>query len=285
MSLTSELNNSESPISQYFSKSFDFNSFLTNTNLELHGFYTLEPSNKIHYPWSDVGHITEYLMLIHIGLSIEELFPMQFAKTEYSQYYQKTLLKYQDTKVFLISKEKFSELITDLYKLSKIEGHFRSGKAVTAQQLNNLNATKIMLQDITNLYFKSLAVNPTINDQKNFFCYNPTFDLSGAVGGADADLYLIKPNGNFLIDLKTTIKPIITKDMLHQLLGYVFLDESNSHQFKEIGIYLTRQNLISCWNLEELISNYSSFKSVEEAKQKFCETVKIDFFSKRFLKK
>ena len=285
MSLTSEISNPQSKISQYFSKYFNFSNFISDTNKEIQSFYTLAPSQKANYPWSDIGHMTEYMLLLYMGLEMQDLFPMRFAKTSYQKYYKDTLSKYSDINSCFKDRNKFHNLCNDLYRMSKIEGHFRSGKAISNNELNNLIVTDVMLQDMINIHFKSLAVNPVINNSDNVFNYNPTFDLSAAVGGADADLYLIKPNGNFLIDLKTTIRPSITTDMIHQLIGYVFLDESNKHNLTEIGVYLTRQNLISCWKIDYLINDYSKFKTTKDAKEEFRKTVLEALFETNFAPK
>ena len=62
--------------------------------------------------------------------------------------------------------------------------------------------------------------------------------------------------------------------MLYQLLGYVFLDEKNEHNLIDIGLYLPRQNLISEWNVEELITKYSTFKNKDDAKLNFINMVR-----------
>ena len=131
-----------------------------------------------------------------------------------------------------------------------------------------------MKADLKTIYDLSLTQNELFNNTKSNFVYNPIFDLSTDIGGADADLYLVRPRGNYLIDLKTTVKPVVKEEMMQQLLGYVFLDESNKHNFTDIGLYLPRQNLISEWNIQEIIVKNSSFKSTLEAKSEFIKMVK-----------
>ena len=57
----------------------------------------------------------------------------------------------------------------------------------------------------------------TAQDRLGEPCHlGPTFDGSGCVGGADADMIL----GTSLIDVKTTVDPKVTRDGLWQILGY-----------------------------------------------------------------
>lgn len=81
------------------------------------------------------------------------------------------------------------------------------------------------------------------------FVLNPTFEGSGDVGGADADLIV---DGN-LIEIKCTIKNQIQPDWLRQILGYVLLDYSDRYQITGIGIYMARQGLLFQWGLEEAL--------------------------------
>ncbi|NCP98468.1 hypothetical protein GW796_10670 [archaeon] len=273
MSLTSELSNKTSNIRLFFNNNFTFSPFINSINSEISGFHTLMPKDKNNYPWSDVGHMTEYLMLLHIGLDVSELFPMKFAKNEFRNFYAKTKLKYNDSAPYFKNRIKFKELCNNLYRMSTIEKMYRSKDIVSSLQLNNIFITDSVFQDMINIYFQSLSINPIINNKDNFFCYNPLFDLSAAIGGADADLYLIKPKGNTLLDLKTTIRPQLTEDMLFQLLGYVFLDVSREHKLTSIGVYLTRQNLISDWDISTLISKYSKFETVKEAQNEFVKVL------------
>lgn len=273
MSLTSHLSSVDSPITQYFTQNFDFTKFLQEENKSLLGSYTIRPKSFDNFPWSDMGHMVEYLLILHMGLPVEYLLPMRFAKEEYSQIFYEMKRKYDGFSARL-KQINFDTLTDDLYKLSKIEGVYRSGNYLALNNIHNIKATQVMKADIKTIYELSLSQNELFNNSKNKCRYNPVFDLSNEVGGADADLYMIRPQGNYLIDLKTTVKLVVNQEMLYQLLGYVFLDKSNEHKFVDIGLYLPRQNLISEWKIEDLIRNYSKFNNVEQAKSKFIEVVK-----------
>ena len=80
---------------------------------------------------------------------------------------------------------------------------------------------------------------------------NPTFEGSAyIVGGADADVIL----DSCLIDFKTTINAKIEGRALYQLLGYCLLDFSNQYGIQRVGFYLPRQGRFLTWQLEDLVS-------------------------------
>ena len=274
MSLTSHLSSESSIVFQYFKNNFDLEKFLKEENKDLMGAYTIKPKIFSDYPWADMGHMVEYLLILHMGLPVEYLFPMKYAKDEYPQIYYEMKRKY-DNFFSRLDKIDFNQLSTDLYKLSKIEGVFRNGAYQSLNYISNLRATEVMKEDLKTIYELSLSQNEVFNDSKARFNYNPSFELSSVVGGADADLYMLRKEGNYLIDLKTTLKPIVKEEMIYQLLGYVFLDKSNNHKINKIGLYLPRQNLISEWDMEELIKSYSKFKNMEDAKGGFLDMMNV----------
>ncbi len=82
---------------------------------------------------------------------------------------------------------------------------------------------------------------------------NPKFEGSSDVGGADADLIV---NGT-LIDIKTTKKREIKPEWVWQLLGYVLLDYTDSHQIGGISLYMARQGILFEWGLEDAFRELS----------------------------
>lgn len=272
MSLTSHLSSENSPVTKYFKEHFKFAPFLAEENKGLVGVYTIRPSSFTDYPWADMGHMVEYLLALHMGIPIENLLPVRFAKREYNSIFYEMKRKYDGFSA-RTQKIDFKQLSDDLYKLSKIEGVYRNGHKLEINYLQKISATQSMQDDLSKIYELSLTQNELFNDKKTKFRYNPIFDLSQEIGGADADLYIIRGHGNYLLDLKTTLKPVVKEEMMQQLLGYVFLDKSNQHKFIDIGLYLPRQNLISEWSIKEIVKGYSDFKSVEEAKEEFINTM------------
>ena len=79
---------------------------------------------------------------------------------------------------------------------------------------------------------------------------NPTFDGSGFVGGADADLI----SDGCLIDVKTTINPLKDADWIYQLIGYALLDWHDEHRIERVAVYFSRQVYILEWEVGELLA-------------------------------
>ena len=87
---------------------------------------------------------------------------------------------------------------------------------------------------------------------------NPTFDGSALIGGADADIILEMWDGvSCLIDIKATVNARIEGKSFHQLLGYCLLDFSNRYRIERVGFYLPRQARFIGWQLEDLIQRLS----------------------------
>ena len=78
---------------------------------------------------------------------------------------------------------------------------------------------------------------------------NPKFAGSRDIGGADADLIV----DGCLIELKTTIRPQLRKELLYQLLGYVLLDYDDEYEIDAAAVYLSRQATLVHWDLQVLL--------------------------------
>ena len=98
----------------------------------------------------------------------------------------------------------------------------------------------------------------------------PTFDGSGDVGGADADMIL---DGQ-LVDVKNTISPKVTGEMIHQLLGYALLDYSDRHSIRKVGIYLSRQGKLITWSLDSLLAEAGATGDLTELRGAFADSVR-----------
>ncbi len=66
---------------------------------------------------------------------------------------------------------------------------------------------------------------------------NPTFAGSSLVGGADADLIA----DGCLIEIKTSKDSRIRPEWIHQLVGYLLLDDDDRRAIRTVGIYMSRQ--------------------------------------------
>lgn len=266
MSLTSHLGDEKSPIFKYFNNNFEFSSTLDDMNRKLRNAPTLVPENQADYPWANAGHVIEYMMNLHLGVKMRDLFPMKYYEKKDALF---RLAINLEKKPF----ENMDLLIIVLYKLAQFESRWRNNryKYSVFQE-----ATPALISDMKQL-FERTKKNPffAIKEGKDSdFIYNPTFSLSMAVGGADADFIKITNEGNLLVDIKTTKYSQITPLMLHQLLGYHLLDKLGLYQLKNIGIYLPRQDIIVTWSIKDLIQYCSSFESEDEAKSKFYQIFK-----------
>ena len=98
---------------------------------------------------------------------------------------------------------------------------------------------------------------------------NPIFDGSGDVGGADADLIV----DGALIDIKTSIHPQIPLWFIRELLGYTLLDYSDHYHIDSIGLYMSRQDILFKWSLDEVIADLcpGSAPSIAELRGQFQE--------------
>lgn len=81
---------------------------------------------------------------------------------------------------------------------------------------------------------------------------NPQFQLSRALGGADADLVA----RHRLIDWKaTTTIGIVGRQPLWQLVGYVLADTTDQYEIREVGIAALRWRSTISWPLDELLAD------------------------------
>lgn len=281
MSLTSQLAQSDSLITLFFEKNFqnlnehlsyylantynrDFNTSSTNNDT----LQSILPDVQLKYPWANTGHMIEYLLALKLGLPLSNLYPMQ-------------VMAYLDKSNFDIISSKninfhdLSELDTLianlLYPLSFYEGSIRKGEQKTFSSFMKKRPSQVVINDLKNLYENSILKQEIFNNPDNIFAYNPQFNpfLTKKIGGADGDLIKINKNGNFLIDLKTTKNPKLNKNMFYQLLGYVALDQTDSYNLRKMGFYLTRQNLILDYDIEEFITSHSPFENIIDFRQNF----------------
>lgn len=77
----------------------------------------------------------------------------------------------------------------------------------------------------------------------------PNFEGSLDVGGADADTIL----DGLLVDVKATVMPKVTAEMLRQLLGYALLDYGDRYGMREVAVYMARQTRLVRWDLGDLL--------------------------------
>lgn len=75
---------------------------------------------------------------------------------------------------------------------------------------------------------------------------NPRFAGSSLIGGADADFVVER----CLVEVKTTIKPVLRSLLVYQMLGYVLLDFDDRFSLDEVAVYMSRQSTLVRWPLQ-----------------------------------
>lgn len=99
---------------------------------------------------------------------------------------------------------------------------------------------------------------------------NPTFALSAAVGGADADWVL----GGVLYECKVSYqaRPVERKHLL-QLLGYLLLDSDDALSLCGAGLLLPRQGYRVQWEADEFLRNLGVRSSLAALRTEFAAVV------------
>lgn len=77
---------------------------------------------------------------------------------------------------------------------------------------------------------------------------NPTFTGSADVGGADADLIV----GGCFIELKSSRRNLASKD-LYQAIGYCLLDYEDKHGINAVAVYRSRHGINHCWEIDDFL--------------------------------
>lgn len=128
------------------------------------------------------------------------------------------------------------------------------------------------IQDLRNLIS---LVNLEEFKVKTYCLLNPTFgEGSVLVGGADADIVI----DDQMIDIKTTKRLEITREMFNQIIGYYVLgkiggigrEKIDISNINEIGFYFSRYGMKYMYKVEEIID----FKSLPFFIDKFKDKAK-----------
>jgi hypothetical protein len=84
---------------------------------------------------------------------------------------------------------------------------------------------------------------------------NPVFDLSVALGGADADVIA----GRTLWDFKSSarVAGVFSREDLWQLLGYALADQSHAYELACVGITALRRRRRVRWDIASLLADLS----------------------------
>lgn len=277
MSLTEKIKNPNSNIHKWFNENFDFKSLIKNENEKIKGLKTLCPTSDVGYPWSVVGHITEYMLDLSVGCNLLNLYPMRYLKEYHFKEFNKLGFNYYS---YQTKRENILNGLTILYKLALYEAEMRRGNDVTLMD-DGMVLNSVIVNDLKNL----LSVVEKKLNKSDKFIFSPNLDqsLTRMLGGADADLIQVKEDGSgLLLDLKTTKNSKIDKYMLFQILGYTLLDSNNDFNITEVGLFLTRQDVILKFDIDKLLS-CSSFSDLEDCRNSFCYQIIKDNYKEFFL--
>ena len=155
-------------------------------------------------------------------------------------------------------------LMEEVFRTGRLDGVLATGEFSDAESLIGI-AEPHWIDDLRELSgefydrFNHLLPLPHV--------LNPTFDGSGDVGGADADMIV----DGVLLDIKTTVRPGISSDWIWQLLGYVLLDYADHDQIDGVGLYMSRQGMLIQWDLEEAMRSLCAEEppNLEELRNRF----------------
>lgn len=102
------------------------------------------------------------------------------------------------------------------------------------------------------------------------FLSNPTFRLSGALGGADADWVL----GGVLYECKVSYQtsPVERKHLL-QLLGYLLLDSDDALGITHVGLMLPRHCALVCVNVPRFLRLLGIAEDLPALRARFAAVV------------
>lgn len=99
----------------------------------------------------------------------------------------------------------------------------------------------------------------------------PVFSGSNDVAGADADFII----DGHLIDCKATIHPdrFGREKDVHQLAGYLLLDYPDAYAMDRVGFYLSRQGQLLAWSAQEFLGLLGARRSLPELRAALCEAL------------
>lgn len=231
-----------------------FNTSFPRPKLKISGTLRFEPLSK---SYATVGIAIDYL----IRFQLKYIFPKSKSniwiaektniesENEFDKYLNKAKKYYEK---FLKDGKISKGLINSTIDLAKIDTFYRTGGYYYPDTLGNYetDVVKDIYNIIKNIDFKKFNI-------KKRCILNPNFGaISENIGGADADLII----DNKIIDIKTTKKLEITREMLNQMIGYYFLGKFGKVKgvkdwstIDEIGFYFSRYDLLYLFPIDILI--------------------------------
>ncbi|MFE6470145.1 hypothetical protein ACFVGP_03495 [Streptomyces rochei] len=100
----------------------------------------------------------------------------------------------------------------------------------------------------------------------------PVFSGSNDVDGADAD-YIAEGH---LIDCKATTRPdrFGSRKEVHQLAGYLLLDYQDEYALDKVGFYLSRQGQLVTWSTQDFLDLLGARRSLSELRAALSRTLR-----------
>ena len=102
---------------------------------------------------------------------------------------------------------------------------------------------------------------------------NPTFALSAALSGADADVIA----DGTLLDFKSTSTPrVVTREVVWQIVGYALLDRHDAYGLRSVGVSALRWRRRWVRSLDEVVSDLGWREGFSQLHADFAEWLARD---------
>lgn len=295
MSLTSSLDDRKGPIAVFFSERIpNVRSLQREFRKRVAGRATIRPraGSVAGVPWGTLGTAIDYRMryyfaaysvrdtvaflglgtlspaavLVALGSSnsqpLDPLLPDRWAKpfVDFLDSLDRAVAKANPVGRSL-SRGAEDELNRHCYVLALLEQYYRVGRKV--------NSPILALPEESGVAELLALADPWLEDlrrlSQGFFrecqallgrehVLNPTFAGSALIGGADADFIVER----CLVEVKTTIDPVLRSLLLWQMLGYVLLDLDDRFRIDKVAVYMARQAMFLRWPLRTFMQEMAS---------------------------
>lgn len=162
-----------------------------------------------------------------------------------------------------LTKDEWLDLCVRCLLLARFEQYYRAGLAVRGlvvgplRRCNDLDEFAQMslprgrdtIRDLARLGRAAWEDHRDLR-QARPLVLNPRFQLSRALGGADADLIA----RHRLIDWKASAaRQVVSRHELWQLVGYALADSTDEYEIQEVGIAALRWRSAVSWSLTDLL--------------------------------
>lgn len=250
--------------------------FKENFKLDFIKEYELESfnDNNKSIDYRLLGHVVEYMTMLANGLHYSDLYPVKNFNLHYKGQGhisgQDIIYRYNLKR--LNFKSNIQECLNELIILGMLESKARSSLPIELDDLvkiesevKNKNEEKQIAKNIFNSSIKKTTF------WKHKIVYNPHFKNSHIAN--DADFIIVKEDEKVLYEIKTSKNGKIDISYIYQLLVYLFLAKSNGIVIDKIGLYMSRQNFVKEWSINEIMKN-SKFINLAEAASNFYDILK-----------